>query len=113
MAADEEAVKQSGFIVSIETWGDGVETIDSDALTDLAPMIGELGGMSAAASAGGLAGGPGATFTIYPDSMYPAVAPHLVIGPVVSRGVEIFTNACEKVGVAFDGIAHVDAMEES
>jgi hypothetical protein len=108
MATAEEAVKPRVFTVSIEAWGDGAASIDDGALMDLAPMIGEFGGVGASASAGGLAGGPGVTFSVLVDPISP-----LNFAEACARGVTIFTGACEKVGLELHGIARVDMMEEA
>lgn len=113
MATAEEAMKPLTFTVSIEGWGDGVAAVDDSALLGLASMIGELGGSGAAASAGGIAGGPGATFTLLVEASNSMVPPHVVLGDVCSRGVEIFTDACAKAGLELGGIARVDTMEET
>ncbi len=92
------------FSVSIETWGEGPTSVDDEALAELSPMLGELGATGVAASAGGLAGGPGATFSLLggPD--------RTAIGEVVDRAVGWFEIACEKVRLHHGGIARVDVM---
>jgi hypothetical protein len=108
MATAEEAMNPLAFAVSIETWGDGPASIDDGALMELGPMISEFGGRAAAAAAGGLAGGPSATFTVLVDPSHP-----MVFAEAGAQGVAIFTNACEKLGLELRGIARVDTMEES
>lgn len=113
MATAKDEVKIPSFTVSVESWGDGVASIDDDALMDLAPMIYECGGLGASAAAGGLAGGPSATFTVVLDGAYALLTPNAVLADVCSRSVDIFTKACEKVGLDHKGIARVDVMEET
>lgn len=93
------------FSISIETWGAGVKTIADDTVVELSNLLGELGAEGASTSAGGLAGGLGATFGIYAlDDGHPSTW-----SSVTNRGLEIFEAACEKLGLT-QGIARVDVM---
>ncbi len=113
MATSDEEVRVLNFTVTIESWGRGVSSIDDDALMDLAPMIYEFGGFGASAAAGGLAGGPSATFTVLVPDAYQLTPPSAILGEVCARSVDIFAKACEKVGLDHNGIARVDVMEET
>jgi len=96
---------ESFVTVSVETWGGGVESYDEDALWQLGPMLSELGAAGPAASAGGMSGGPGATFTL------PRTA-DTEIGSLAESAVELFEAACEKLGLEHRGVARVEVLDE-
>jgi hypothetical protein len=97
-------VTPDGLVVSIESWGAGAASVEDDALMALAPMIFELGGRGVSAGAGGLAGGPSATFTLLPGVGHG--------DDILAIAMGIFNAACEKIGLPHDGIARVDVMED-
>ena len=99
------------YSVSIETWGRGLAAVDTEALIDLAPALSELGAIGVSASAGGLAGGPGATFSVRPDVL--GEGEDSALGSVTALAVRWFNTACEKVGLRHDGIARIDVMAEA
>ncbi|HJQ72834.1 MAG TPA: hypothetical protein VJ887_05430 [Actinomycetota bacterium] len=98
------------FGVSIETWGEGPHAIDDERLGALAWALDELSAASPAVGAGGLAGGPGATFGVYVADE-PA-DPAFVWTTVVERAITVFEDACSKAGVSHGGIAHVEILTE-
>lgn len=94
--------------VDIETWG-GVGKIGTDLLEDLVPALAGFGARGISVGAGGIAGGPGATFLVEADARSPAESMALA----ASRGVRWFMDACEKVGLDHGGIARIDLMTDS
>jgi len=98
---------ERGYSVSIETWGDGASSVEESALWELGPVLEKLGSTGAVASAGGPAGGPGATFglTVVVDDA------SLAFGVAGARALEIFEQACGKVGLAHRGIARVEVVD--
>jgi len=98
---------ERGYSVSIETWGDGASSVEESALWELGPVLEKLGATGAVASAGGPAGGPGATFglTMVVDD---ASLPFGIAGVCA---LEIFEQACGKVGLAHRGIARVEVVD--
>jgi predicted DNA-binding transcriptional regulator AlpA len=91
--------------VSIDTWGGGLVSYEEEAVFDLAPMLSELGASGPVASAGGLSGGPSATFSLVSP-------PGLAMADVARAAVEMFETACAKVGLEHRGIARVDALDD-
>ncbi len=86
------------YSISIDTWGSVPESIE-----ELAPTLELLGAEGAVGAAGGLSGGPGATFSLSePDA-----------GIAVRRALELFDVACEKLGIAHEGVARVEVMTET
>lgn len=104
--------EETRWTVTIETWGDGVGSISDDTLMALAPMIADCGGEGVAASLGGLAGGPGATFSLSMPSLLTEVGAASVVGDVSRTAIEVFDAACANLGISHKGIARVDAMPE-
>jgi hypothetical protein len=98
------------FGVSIATWGEGPRVIEDERLGALSWALGELGAASPAAGAGGLAGGPGATFGVY--ALENDANPTAVWLTVVERAISLFEDACVKAGVSHGGIADVEVMTE-
>jgi hypothetical protein len=98
------------FGVSIETWGEGPRAIDDERLGELGWTLRELGAAGPATGAGGLSGGPGATFGVYvvDDDAHPAD----VWISVTGRAIGLFEDACVKAGVSHGGIAHVEIMTD-
>lgn len=95
------------YNVSIETWGEGVGSVDDEALSALVAVLRDVGAVGPVAGAGGLGGGPGATFSVK------------VVGSgsdafarVASTAVEIFDAACEKAGISHGGVARLDILTE-
>ena len=83
---------------------------DIDALVDvLDELSDELGIAGASVSAGGLAGGPGGTFSVRIEA---SSDPWVEWSEAVGKGVLAFLLACDKAGIAHRGVAHVDAMTE-
>lgn len=98
------------WTVSIETWGNGVGSIDSETLMMLTPMLTEFGAEGVASSAGGIGGGPGATFGLSARPVEELEA--MTVGEVTREGVRIFDEACGKLGIVHGGVARVDVMQE-
>lgn len=96
------------WTVTIETWGDGVGSIRDDLLVDLSPMLAAFGAEGVASSLGGLAGGPGATFSLGETLVVDDEG--VSAGDVTRRAVAIFDTACEKLGIVHGGVARVDVM---
>lgn len=105
-------IDETRWTVTIETWGDGVGSISDETLMALAPMIADCGGEGVAASLGGLAGGPGATFSLLTSKPLQDVREASVVGDVSRIALEIFDTACAKVGISHKGVARVDVMAE-
>jgi hypothetical protein len=98
------------FGISIETWGEGPRAVDDERLEALGWALDELGAAGPAVGAGGLAGGPSATFGVYvsDDGSNPAVA----WASVAERAITVFGDACSKAGLSHGGIAHVEILTE-
>ena len=96
------------YSVSIETWGDGPPSDEDSPVWELGPVLEKLGATGVVVNAGGLSGGPGATFcvTVVGDDQSAA------FGIAGVRAVEIFQQACEKVGVEHRGIARVEVLDD-
>ena len=92
---------ESWYSVEIETWG---SIPAPEMLEELAPTLELVGAHAAIASAGGLGGGPGTTFSIATPDADPAYA--------AKRALEIFHDACEKIGVQYAAIARVALTDE-
>ena len=95
------------YNVSIETWGEGLGSVDDDALSAFVGVLRDVGAVGPVASAGGVAGGPGATF-----SVRMAGSESDAFARVASTGVEIFDAACERTGITHGGIARLDILTE-
>jgi hypothetical protein len=95
------------YNVSIETFGEGVDSIDDDALTAFVGALRDVGAVGPVASVGGLGGGPGATF-----SLGMAGTESDAFARVASTAVEIFDTACEKMGITHGGVARLDILTE-
>jgi hypothetical protein len=103
-------MEDRAYTVSIETWGEDIESIKDDALFDLTEALAGLGALGVVTSAGGLAGGPGAIFTV--ECTVRDGDEALVVGEVTNRAVALFNDACLKVGLHHHGIARADLMDE-
>jgi hypothetical protein len=103
-------MEDRAYTVSIETWGDGIDSIKDEALFGLTGVLGRLGVFGVATSAGGLAGGPGAIFTV--ERRLGDGDEAAILGDVMSRSVELFNEACMTVGLDHRGVARVDVMGE-
>jgi len=90
--------------VDIETWGSPPG--DVDLLLDLIEALEALGMRGAVSGAGGLAGGPGATFGVEVPKGSSAMT------EAVRLGVDAFERACAQVGITHGGIARVDVMTD-
>lgn len=95
------------YSVEIETWGPPPER--EETLGELAEALESLGAGGAATSAGGLAGGIGATFSVDVSGSDGSDATI----EAVRRAVEVFEAACERVGIAHGCIARVDTMADA
>jgi len=91
--------------VSVETWGDGVQSYGEELLWELGPLLSKLGAEGPSVSAGGLSGGVGATFSL------PLQRP-TGFGAIADRAVELFEAACSELGLTHRGIARVDVLDE-
>lgn len=76
----------------------------------LTPMLTEFGAEGVASSAGGIGGGPGATFGLSARPVEELEA--MTVGEVTREGVRIFDEACGKLGIVHGGVARVDVMQE-
>jgi len=97
------------YNVSIETWGEGVGSVDDGALSALVPVLRDVGAVGPVASAGGVAGGPGATFSV---RIWAAGSESDAFAKVASTAIEIFDAACEKTGITHKGVARLDILTE-
>ena len=95
--------------VSIETWGEGADTVDGNLLGDLVEALVDLGAHGPSTSAGGIAGGPGATFSVPKESTPTAAA---AASTEIRHAVGIFEKACARIGLRHRGIARVDLMDD-
>jgi hypothetical protein len=102
-------MSERSFVVSIEAWGTGAKTIPDDTLSELAPTLARLGASGAAAAAGGLAGGPSATFSV---TVLANTIDRETVSELTARAVTWFERACSMLGIEHDGIARVDLVEE-
>jgi hypothetical protein len=94
------------FEISIEAWP-GEEMVADDYLFSLAHAIEIMGGYGSATSVGGLTGGIGATFAV--GEGYLSDDP-FQFSEVCQRGLGIFREACDKVGIRHGGIAKVEVF---
>jgi hypothetical protein len=99
------------YSVAIETWGAGIDSLEDEAIVEVASMLNELGAEGAATSVGGLAGGIGATFGVV-DPEHGLREPGDTLAEVTRRAVNVFVTACEKAGVPFTGIASLEVTED-
>lgn len=99
------------YSVAIETWGEGIDSLEDEAIVEVAAMLNELGAEGAATSMGGLAGGIGATFGVV-DLEYGLREPGDTLAEVTRHAVNVFVRACEKAGVPFTGIASLEVTED-
>jgi len=104
-------MQERSYNVSIETWGDGLHSLDPEVVVELSDMIERLGGSGTVSSIGGLAGGVGATFGI----TLPAVEldDEDALAHVTSVATRIFLTACRDMGVTHGGIARCDVTTEA
>jgi predicted DNA-binding transcriptional regulator AlpA len=93
------------FSVEIETWGTAPDPAVLAALTEALAAQGAGGSV---ASAGGLAGGVGATFTVEIVG-----DPSSAVEAAVGTAVRAFERACAQAGVRHGGIARVDVMTDA
>lgn len=94
--------------VSIETWGEGPDSVDDDVMGELGALLNDMGAVGAVTSIGGMAGGPGARFGLYLDDGGDAD----MLRDVAGRAIELFEAACVKVGVPVTGMANVEITTE-
>jgi hypothetical protein len=97
------------FTIDIETWGDGADAYDPDAVMELVDALVSRGAQGAVTSAGGLAGGVGAIFSVDGRHRDPAAAS----GAVVRDGVRMFLDACRELHLPHRGIARVDLLTDA
>jgi len=103
------AMRVVPFTVDIETWGDGADAYDPDAVMELVDALVSRGAQGAVTSAGGLAGGVGSIFSVEGRHHDPAAA----CGAAVRDGVRIFLDACKELHLSHRGIARVDLLTEA
>jgi DNA-binding CsgD family transcriptional regulator len=108
-AQGEKRMSDEMVNVSIETWGGGVDSVDGDLLDDLIDSLIDLGASGPSVGGGGLAGGPSGTFSVPTGHAATEVAR---VGSTIRRAVEIFEEACVRVGLRHRGIARVDLMDD-
>jgi hypothetical protein len=106
--AGKSAMIRADFTIDIETWGDGLDAYDPDAVTDLVDALVSRGAQGAVTSAGGLAGGVGAIFSVESRHREPAAA----TGAAVRDGVRMFLDACKELDLSHRGIARVDLLTD-
>lgn len=92
----------SYYGISIESWGDGVDSILADHVIELSDVLEELGALGPSTSIGGLAGGVGATFGV--NAADPTEA--------ASKASDVFIAACQKLGIPHGGLARIDIVTE-
>jgi hypothetical protein len=95
--------------ISIDTWGDGITSYPAEIVEGLPSMLAQLGGEGASVTVGGLTGGVGAMFTVEAEGWGQD-------GPLIEavrRGVVVFSEACEKLGLEHGGIARVEVVSEA
>jgi len=97
------------FTIDIETWGDGADAYDADAVMELVDALVSRGAQGAVTSAGGLAGGVGAIFGVEGRHRDPAAAS----GAAVRDGVRLFLDACRELDLSHGGIARVDLLTDA
>lgn len=90
------------FEVEIETWGDGADAYPTDVLAELPGVLSALGASGPAVSAGGVAGGLGASFGV--DVRAGSGAPE-PFSAALQAGIRIFEEACATLGLTHRGIA--------
>lgn len=93
------------LLVDIETWGPGLDAYVDEIIAELAPALARHGADGGATGAGGLSGGPNASFGI----LSPPGEPW---GDIVARAAACFEAACVELGIRYDGIAKVEVQEE-
>jgi len=92
------------LLIDIETWGSGVDAYVDETIAELAPALARHGADGGATGAGGLSGGPNASFGI----LSPPEEPW---DDVVARAVACFEAACAELGIYHEGIAMVQVQE--
>jgi hypothetical protein len=100
---------RAAFTIDIETWGDGPDAYDPDAVTELIDALVARGAQGAVTSAGGLAGGVGAIFSVEGRHRDPAAAS----GAAVRDGVQMFLDACGELHLSHRGIARIDLLTDA
>lgn len=103
-------MRQLGYIVDIETWGEGIVTANHELLFDLVDALVAEGASGIATGWGGTAGGPSAIFHVQLETSARDEAS--VLPDVVRTGVDMFLRACETAGLAraHRDIARVEAV---
>jgi len=102
------AVIEAEFTIDIETWGDGPDAYEADAVMELVDSLVSRGAQGAVTSVGGLAGGVGAIFSVVDRHRDPAAA----CGAAVRTGVRMFIDACDELRLPHRGIARVDLLTD-
>ena len=95
------------FSVSIETWGQGVDSIDPDGVGRLAGVLDELGALGASTSVGGIAGGVGAAFGVLADG-----DPGNDLRHIAGAASDLFLEGCLEAGIPHGGIARLEILSE-
>ncbi len=90
------------YLVEIETWGDGAASYPVEVLAALPSMLTELGARGPAVSAGGVAGGVGASFGLEGGS-FPST---------LRAGLRIFETARRRLGLSHAGIARAVVLTD-
>jgi hypothetical protein len=94
--------------ISIDTWGGGPGTVDDDLLSELIPALARHGASGPVTSAGGIAGGIGASFcVIVPGSASQSDA----FSTAWAEGLASFERACAELGLEHDGVARIEVLE--
>jgi hypothetical protein len=106
--ATAEAVSEPVMVFNISIEAEGPMPSD-EAIEEFGEVLEHLGGKGPSVGAGGLAGGPFATFTV---AMGVAEPFEQVLGQAVTTAVTLFKQAAEKVGIAYDSVARVDLMND-
>jgi hypothetical protein len=109
IAAGKTAITPAAFTIDIETWGEGADAYDPDAVMELVDALVSRGAQGAVTSAGGLAGGVGAIFSIEGRHRDQAA----VYGSAVRDGVRMFLDACKNLHLSHRGIARVDLLTDA
>ncbi|HET7234974.1 MAG TPA: hypothetical protein VFK59_00915 [Actinomycetota bacterium] len=92
------------MLVNIETWGPGLDAYVDEVIAELAPALARHGADGGATGAGGLAGGPNASFGILSP-------PGETLADVVARAVACLEAACAELGIRHEGIALVEVQD--
>jgi hypothetical protein len=98
----EEVGRMVTYNIEIDAWGEGLESVDKNSLNELPGLLNDMGAIDAVGAFGGITNGPGATFGVAIDDPSDAL----------NFGLEVFTTACEKLGINHGGIARMAVFTE-